>query len=493
MLGFFATNRRSVDCGAVLFFLIACFISFRVLRPDTVFPLDDGFIVLHSAQVLHAGSDPNYPGVSPLFGATSAPFLALVYLLLFALSPIQALGTACWIGILFYCSGLIRMAHAFHLPRQDGLLLGVLGVTASFIPFHLLNGVETSWALAGVAWTLALASEDSKSYGWAAFSAGLTASIRPELLPFAAIVIFILAARLYRERSVKPPSIALLGAAALVPIALCSVWYFHSTGVPFPQTGLAKHFFFADSSLPWTKKLLTESRMLLAFLFGVGILCTASAELFRSGMGRGMILFAAIFVLTIYIQFPTALVWNRFRYPVVLIPIFLWALGKHLSRDPSRARRILRLSVAYSLLFATVPISAYIRDSRYYGDALRDVAAWCIQNLPANSTLLVHDAGYIAYATPFRIVDMVGLKTPSAIPLNRTITFSSGGGSRGVAVADLATETGASHLVLLKNWGPTVDLVSQLQDLKWKVELVRPNGEYRVYSLEAPAGHLGPR
>jgi hypothetical protein len=470
---------------AVVLVLVAlCFAAIHALRSTPAFPLDDGYITLHSAQSLHAGFDRNYPGVSPLYGATSAPFLGLVYLLLFPLPPLIALDVACWLGVLCYCLGLLQISRAMRLSTRDSALLCLLGLTASYVPYHVLNGLETSWALAGVAWTLALASGSSRWWPWAAAAAGTTASIRPDLLPFAVIVVLTLAAKQYR-RSGLSWHVVLLFAVSLLPIALCAAWYLHATGVPFPETGVAKQAFFAETGLPWMDKTLTESTSFLAFLFSAGFLCMACRQLFRSTLGRGMALFAGIFCLSIYLQIPGAMGWNRSRYPVILIPILIWALADQLRID-HRARRILHLSLIYSLAFAIVAINLYVRDCRRYGGGLREVASWCTRNLPTGSTLLVHDAGYIAYATPFRITDMVGLKTPEAISLNRAITLPSVGEQRSVAVSDLARDRGADYLIVLDGWPPTLDLVSEMRGLKWKVEPLHTEGIYHVFRLSAP-------
>src|SRR5215472_13223145 len=110
---------------------------YHLFLPTPRFPLDDPYITLHSAQVLHWGFDPNYPDVSPLYGATSAPFLALVYLLLFFLKPLWALETAGWLGILTYVLGLVYLARSFRLSRVASLAIIALGLTSSFIPVHL--------------------------------------------------------------------------------------------------------------------------------------------------------------------------------------------------------------------------------------------------------------------------------------------------------------------------------------------------------------------
>jgi hypothetical protein len=479
--------QASKDYGLAVAFVALCFILIHALRSVPVFPLDDGYITLHSAQVLHSGYDRNYPGISPLFGATSAPFLGLVYLLLFALQPIAALDFACWLGVLFYCLGLLRMARAFHLSRRDGTLLFLLGLTASYVPYHLLNGLETSWALAGIAWTLALASDSPRWWPWAAAAAGATASIRPDLLPFAGIVVLILVGRLHLKRS-GSSRIVIVFALALLPIALCAAWYFHATGLPFPQTGIAKQAFFAESRWRWIAKIVVESSSFFGFLLSAGLLCVAGRQLFRTMLGRGMLLFIGAFYLSIYLQFPGAMGWNRSRYPVILIPIFIWALGDRLRTD-RRARRLLYLSLVYSLVFAVVAVNFYVRDCRRFGDGVHDVATWCTRNLQPDSTLLVHDAGYIAYATHFRVVDMVGLKTPSAIPLNRAFTLPSAGRLRSTAVADLARQSGAQYLILFDDWPPTFYLVSELRGLGWKVYPLKTDGTYHVFRLTDPATH----
>jgi hypothetical protein len=471
--------------GVVFAVVALCCAAFYATHPVSVFPLDDGYITLHSAQALHAGFDRNYPGVSPLFGTTSAPFLGLVYLLLFAFQPLIVLDLACWIGVLFYCLGLVRIGRTFHLPLRDCALICFLGVTASYVPYHLVNGLETAWALAGIAWTLALASDSSRWWTWAAAAAGTTAGIRPDLMPFAAIVALILAARVYRQRGLSLHA-AVIFAASLLPIALCAAWYFHATGIPFPQTGIAKKAFFAQTGWPWRVKILTESISFSAFLLSAGFLCIACRQLFRTALGRGILLFIGVFYLSIYLQFPGAMSWNLGRYPVVLIPIMVWALADWLREDRS-ARRLLHYSLTYSLIFMIVPVYLYVRDCRLYGEGLRDVATWCIRNLQSNSTLLVHDAGYIAYATPFHIVDMVGLKTPAAIPLNQALTLPSAGRLRSVAVADLARKSGVEYLILLNDWGPTFYLVPEMRNLQWKVEPLRTEGMYYVFRLTAPS------
>src|ERR1700758_1323589 len=93
--------------GAASLAVVCAYAVMHLVRARPAFPLDDPYIALHAAQVLHWGRDPNFPGVPALYGVTSAPFLALLYLLLFVLPPLFALDAACWMGVLAYVLGLV--------------------------------------------------------------------------------------------------------------------------------------------------------------------------------------------------------------------------------------------------------------------------------------------------------------------------------------------------------------------------------------------------
>jgi hypothetical protein len=476
--------------------LLICFAAIRMVRPVPVFPLDDGYIVLHSAQVLHSGFDQNYPGVHPLFGTTSAPFLALVSLLLFFLQPLTSLTVACWLGVVVYAIGLRWLGHIFNLDRFKSRSIVALGLLSSYMLFHFWNGLETSWALAAITWTLALASDDERHWPLAAFAAGISASLRPDFLPFAALVTLVLLVKTYRAR--RYARATLIVAALLAPIFICALWYFQATGLPFPQTGIAKKYFFAETSAPLSYKLYSEFQGLLGFLLSIGPLLFFVPQLFRSALGKAMLLFIGVFCLSILMQFPGAMGWNYYRYPIVLIPILLWAMADSLSSraDPAlkRSKRALVwISLVYSLCTATVALRSYISDSRFMGNGFQDTASWCEKNLPPDATLLIHDAGYIAYATHFHLVDMVGLKTPSAIPLNREFTWPSAGTLRSTAVSRLADANNAGYLILLDDWPPTETLVSDLTGLGWNVALMHDNGAYKVLKITPRTRASAPR
>jgi hypothetical protein len=443
------------------------------------FPLDDPYITLHSAQVLHWGYDPNYPGVSPVYGATSAPFLGLVYLLLFFLHPLAALEMACWLGILAYVLGLVCLTRTFNLSRIASLAIIVLGLTSSFISFHLLNGLETPWAFACVIWTLSLSSAGRSSL--AAFAAGVTAAIRPDLLPFTLLVVLALALNTPRPERLR---FLLRSTIALIPIALCSAWYFVQTGYPYPLTGIAKRFYMASAHLPAIYKLGTELLLFAIYLVSCGPILLGLKRIHdRFVLAVAGTILASL--VAFYVQFPDGVGTNCFRYPVVFTPMLVWSVAA-LSRSQS-IRRLLASSVTYSVaLVLPYSVHTYLQATRHYDAAIHEAADWCEKNLPGDARILVVDAGYLAYATRFRILDCAGLKTPEAINLNREYTWPSNGDDRARAITALALQLHGTYLINLRvNTGLT-NVPTRIEALGWRVERLKDVTLYSIYRLTPP-------
>jgi len=472
-----------IESAVIAGIVLLAFAVMRLVRPTPAFPLDDAFITLHSAQVLHSGSDPNFPGVHPLYGITCAPFLGLVYLLLFFLKPLAALDVACWLGLLAYTLGLHAMARVLGLSRTSRIAVIALGLLCSFVPYQLLNGLETSWALASITWLLALASGSGEKWSWAAIAAGLAGSLRPDLIPLAFLIMLLLVIKCWRQEQYQRA--ILLCLIASIPLAVTALWYYRSIGTPFPQTGVAKHYFFADSDYLSKRVLSVEAVALVSFALTLGPLCGAIPYLLRSWLGKVCLLFTGMFFVAIFLDWPGATVTNRFRYPIILVPVLIWAFASE-----RKARPVLLISLLYSAIFAIFAVHLYVDDCQSMQSSEEDIAAWCEHNLPANSTLLIHDAGYLAYRTHFQVVDMVGLKTPAAIPLNRKFTFSSGGKLRNNAVSHLAEETGSRYLIIRQSLLPT--LILDLQRIGWNPQLIHQNQIYSVFALTKPTPQNSP-
>ncbi len=477
--------------GSAFLIVVCAYIAMHMVQARPVFPLDDPYITLHSAQVLHWGHDPNFPGVSALYGVTSAPFLLLLYLLLFVMSPLHALDAACWLGVLAYVSGLVRLSRQFRLKPIESVLLAGLGLIGSFIPFHLLNGLETPWAFAAVTWALALSSGDRDNWEWAALAGGIGASIRPDLLPFALLLALALTYQVYKtegDLDTVRKSAALFVLFALLPIVLCAAWYYEATGTAHTLTATAKHYLVLEAAISPAKTLLLELQVIAVYLLSCGPLFVAMVRVWRYPIAKAIVLSLVLTILIAHLQFPFALYLNHYRYLIVFVPAMVWATGMVLKDGRGRwhGRGLLYGSVVYSLLWLQVPISLYRLDCWFYDGELHLVAEWCTSNLPRNATVMVHDAGYISFASDFRLVDLVGLKTPEAIALNKRYTWPSRGARRNEAVAALAQRTNAQYLIARRTWDIMAAVPDGLRELGWKVDPLRMDGEYCVYRITPP-------
>lgn len=462
--------------------IAAAWLLYHAISPAPKFPLDDPYITLHSAQVLHWGQDPNYPGVSPLYGATSAPFLGLIYILLFYLAPIRALEFACWLGILAYVLGLVYLTRALYLSKFQSFAIVILGLTSSFIPVHLLNGLETSWAFAAVVWTLSLGS--SRRPFLSALAAGLSGAIRPDLVPFTVAVLAALTCM--QPRGSRISFFIRAGALAFIPISLCSFWYFIQTGHPYPLTGITKRYYEAYANAATPLKLTTEGSMLVVFLMSCGPLLLGLKRIARQPLAIVILFTAGITLLSLYIQFPDELGGNRYRYSVVFAPMLVWALAVQCTEMP-RSRRLLTVALLYSVAI-TLPFALrdYFTDCYEYDTAVHQAAEWCNQNLPPDARILVEDAGYIGYATKFRIIDVAGLKTPEAIELNRQYTWPSAGGDRAQAMVALALMHHGDYLINLRAHAGLKPVPARMAALGWKVEPLKQVHLYSIYRLRPP-------
>jgi len=480
--------------GTVLLAVLGAYCIVRALRPQPAFPYDDPYITLHSAQVLHTGFDPNYPGVPALFGVTSAPFCGLVSLLLFVLPPLRALEAACWIGLLFYALGLLRLARVLDLRPHLQVIFLFIGLACAPVPVHWFNGLETSCALAAVTWTLSFASGARFRDALAtAFLSGLSACVRPDLLPFAVLVTSFVAWRLLRTPPCPPRAWAralILFLVAAFPVVLCASWYFHQTGSAFPLTGVAKRYFFADDHQPLLHRIADEASQIVLFAGAVGPLILVLPRMFRFALGKTLLAVMALFVAALFVQFPNQFAVNELRYPVVLVPALLWGLGMMLVHaDPPQRASVQRLMVAsalYATAFLPVCYHFYRGERLFFEVGPRQVTTWCDQNLPPRTPILVHDAGYLAYSSGFRIVDFVGLKTPWAIALNRQYTWPTAGRERARVVAIAAVRSGSRILILNSHWPPVKTLPEELRALGWRVDLLHVDGAFRIYRMTPP-------
>jgi len=461
-------------------------------------PIDDGYISLHSAQVLHWGADPNFRNVAPLAGVTNAPYVLLLYLLLFFLPPITALHAATLLGILCYTLGLIALGRAFRLPWPAILTLTALGSTAGFATYQLLNGVETGTAMGATVWIFALAKANTiRSRRAAAILCGTAPFLRPELVVLSAPVLLAMTWQEYIEQDCGQKKLAQTTRSCLPLLILAAIaaapwllWYGISTGTVIPQSIAAKRLFYAEACATPAYRWMITRIGIRAVLTGIGFLALSLIFLLRSTMGKFALAFIPVFVFAYYKQLPAGFLFSRGRYAYILLPIFLLGLITGLA---DRSRWIQR--AAYVLLGLSCLQTAkqfpetwaqFVHDRDTFYQSLTTVADWTNHHLPPNATVLIHDAGYISYATKFQLIDFVGLKTPSAIEVNRKLTYASCGAGRAQAISEIARESKSEYLIVGDEWDRGLGITSGLRDQHWGVKEIAPAGGYHVFQLTPP-------
>ena len=482
--------------AAVLVFIGWLWHTFSLGSP--VFPVDDAYITLHNAQVLVSGNpDPNFAGTPALAGATSPLHLAVVSaLILIGLAPLWALDTAAWLGTLLFALGMMRLCRAFAMPVWPAYFLCLAGLLCARTPHQLMNGLETSWALAGIIWALALSAGEGKKCGIGmAAVCGTLPFLRPELAALSLLLLPLPAWNRWKATKDATETLRLLGlcCGSFVLAALpWLAWQFAVSGSFVPATIAAKRYYFAEAGLPFDIKRSWVQGQFFAFLGACGLLSLAGLFLFKTSQGKMGLLFTAVFLTVYYHQFPGALGHYEGRYLYVLLPLLLFGAASAFRQFAAHAVRLRWLTLfvlvaaVQSMLSAPLIWREHQNGRAFTRVELAGVADWCRKNLPPGSRLLIHDAGYISYATDFPMADIVGLKTPANIPLHRDATYASNGAARPLAIHAAALTSNAQYLVVLNDWDGIFRITDGLRTYGWQVLPRRDKGAYRVYQLTPP-------
>jgi hypothetical protein len=434
------------------------------------FLLDDAYITLHNARVLLTGTDPAYQA-SPLTGATSAVHLALVAGLGLVVSlPLASAIISCAAAVL-YLAGLKVLAESTGCRGWAIAVVMLVGTCIGHVPLYYFNGLETVLAMAAVAWALAL--RDSR---WLAILCGIMPFVRPELA-FLAVPLFL------RQLFLGGKWVRTIVLAA-APAALFAVWYLTETGVPFPNTGGAKVAFFAETHLA------LSLRIAIAVLaiggagilpLGLGVLCIRSVP---AGWCVGV--FALCWLAMAIGMLPGSLAHNDYRYLAPLIPALLYPLSAMLAAHRSIWLGVVLLGWTSMTVFLSLP--QFAPRLRLMAQGMV-VAQYVRDTVPASATVLVHDAGMVAWAEPkARIVDVVGLKTPASALAHQRYTRRPG--DWGKALDAIACRSGATYLVDLKGDGFWEGVGTSLAREGWELNAERlPVGiGYAVYRISHPGG-----
>ncbi|WP_147021925.1 hypothetical protein [Microvirga aerophila] len=454
-----------------------------------VFPLDDAYITLHNAQVLRSGSDVNY-NVSALSGATSLIHLAAVTGFMSLAPAALASFLVATVGFGAYAQGAAALAFRHGLSIQVTSLVVVIALMTGYTAHHLFNGLETGGVLAAVTWTLVLATSPHPSRLLAVLC-GLLPFLRPEL---GALSLALMARQSWiRWRAPRVRSQRMFEIASDVALVLAAalpwlVWSWVETNEIIPSTARAKQVFFAEGGLPlWFKGLISGT----ALMKGLGPVLISILCVKPRGLAVAIWLFAAAFVGAYTISFPGGLYHNYFRYTYVLLPVAIWALCCVSGSNRRELAKVL-LVAGLSWVAVSIPMAwrAHQEGRTITVKEHADLAAWVNANLPADARVLVHDAGYVAFSTSRRLIDVVGLKAPENIADHLRWTASTGGRDRWRAVHQIAARHGATHAIILDDKeGFWSSLGDDLRHAGWTLDLMRepklPYG-YRIFRLTRP-------
>ncbi len=455
------------------------------------FPFDDSYITLHNAQVLLSGTDRNYPGIPALMGATSPVHLVLVAALMLAFDPLVASFVAGSAALLLYGLGLARLAFQNGGSSVLAALVTVLGTLTGYALFHLLNGLETGLAMAAVIWVLVFAGEPRRFVA-VPLLCGLLPFIRPELAALAAPLLLRQCWLGWREgRRSRTAAILMfrdLG-IALMAAAPWLAWEWFSLGTVIPPTALAKEAFFAEQGLP----ALAKAPMVAGGFLQSGLvpLLTAVAFIRRDQLALCLWIFVLAVIVALYHSLPGGAGQSFSRYDFILLPPAIYGVTSSL-RHWSKPLAVTILALCMLASLSALPRCALDLAERmdFMRTEASDLARWSRDNLPSDAHILIHDAGYLAFATPFHLIDAVGLKTPESVAYHRQWTAPTAGSDRDIAIDAIAHRFAPTHAVILHDrWRYWQGLQNDLVRRKWTLTTLRapagPEG-YFVFKLSPP-------
>ena len=460
-------------------------------RPE--YPLDDAYIVQHAVQGLLTGEETRFIGARPVDGATSPIHLLLVT----SLSLILPIAWSQWVigtlALFAYLLGILKLSHQNGLSTRLSWLLVFLGVLSGVNVQHLMNGLETTLAMASITWCLVLFQNPGLSKP-GAFLLGVLPFVRPELGALSLLLTLRWLAQAHSLSVLKKELPGLLLFIAL-GIAIPILFIGATGGHLFPETASAKAYFFAEGCLPLGQKLILASVAWLGFYSTLGVAGIGFAGLVNKPSSHIALGFISIFFIAFALRLPGAFTHNWFRYPYVLMPFLILGWIDLLAIPNGKIVRITRTIFCASLLLAVIglpkQLSEYQRGIEVSRVELAGVSDWINAHLEDNAILLVHDAGYISLKGTQSLVDLVGLKTPSNIEIHKNHTYKAC--SRDPSAIDLiARRNRVTHFVVLDEWDQIFHLTDGLKDTGWALN--RVDGErgaslYKVYQLvEASQG-----
>jgi hypothetical protein len=461
-----------------------------------VFPVDDSYITLQNANEL-LGAEASFRATEKLSGATSiAHTLLVAAFIVITQNDLLALSLTALLGAWLYLFGMTELARCYTDKLSTVITVCFAAALLGFSAHQLSNGLETSWAMAAVAWSLCLYSRNTERATLLLnLLLGAQPFIRPELIALSGLLIGLQAYRFYtlnhasdalRSYAIKLAGLALLGA---LPFMLANILL---TGALIPTTISAKKFYFAEGcrDIGWKWQTMVHSFEWL--LKPWWLVCLGIVGLARNALGRVLLVFIVIFYAAYFINFTGALGHYEGRYQYLLLPIIIYGLMNALLWLRAAGWRQAEIAGAAVIGLSVIIISfpagvGQAKENREFTvQHLFPVAAWLNANVAADQVVLVHDAGYVGYAVEHKVLDdLVGLKTPANIKYHQQITAPSCGAERPLAIGAIFLETKPDVVVVYDVWDRIFRITPAYIAVGAELEPVlrTGGGGYRIYRV----------
>jgi hypothetical protein len=385
------------------------------------FTVDDALIPARIAAHLSSGLGYRFnPGGPVVDAVTPLGWAHLLAPFTVGKGPLAALSAAKWLGALSWLLAAAVLGAAIAGTGKRGWRFTPLAVMLVCAPL-------AAWAVAGLETGLvtALATLAVTEHRWAPLGAGMAAALRPELLPWAVVVSFGIAAA---DR--KGPRIA-LGAAllAVAPAVIVGAIRVAVFGRAWPLSVLAKPSdldhgaFYALSALIQT---------------GPPWLLVAPWALRRAG-SRAMVLTLAGAVHFVSLALAGGDWMPFYRLAAPVLPSLLVA-GAMVAEHAAPWATALRAAVALAACLAVA--APRVADARQVGARRLALIEAARPALVGTRSVAAQDIGWVGAATEAPIVDLAGLTDPQIAAL-------SGGHTTKRIPAGLLEQRGVDTLVLL--------------------------------------------
>ena len=209
-----------------------------------------------------------------------------------------------------------------------------------------------------------------------------------------------------------------------------------------------------------------------------------------TALGRVVLASLLCFLAMFWLYMPIAVVFNNLRYLYPLIPLLLYGIVTCVNHVRMEMRWVanflLVLMAVCAIAIFPQKWRQYIADAHVMTDAVVAAANWCNTHLPPSAVILVHDAGYMAVATQFHLIDLVGLKTPATIYYQQKYFLDGCKMQRGAATAAVIHRYHPDYMITLPEWEQGFGVMRNRERLGWSAKLLyKTSAEgYRIYKVK---------